>query len=147
MGHCYRLYTEASFKNMPLSAEPEILRCGLTSSLLQLRCIGQELENLDLMDRPEEDSSKCVDGVFILLLTSRKSKQRSRHCSSLTALTGRRSLLKLDEAWLPFRWNPSTPVPSLLQKITAALPKSFPLFLPSPRPLNSTLIIPNNEKR
>ncbi|KAG7446441.1 HA2-domain-containing protein [Guyanagaster necrorhizus] len=67
-GHCYRLYTEASFKKMALSAEPEILRCGLTSSLLQLRCIGQELENLDLMDKPEEDSTAfktlfIIDGI------------------------------------------------------------------------------------
>lgn len=67
MGHCYRLYTEASFKNMPLSAEPEILRCGLTSSLLQLRCIGQELENLDLMDRPEEDSIKAAFKTLFII--------------------------------------------------------------------------------
>ncbi|KAG7088065.1 hypothetical protein E1B28_012097 [Marasmius oreades] len=55
-GFCFRLYTEDSFKNMATSAEPEILRCGLTSPMLQLKCLGQSLETLDLMDRPDIDS-------------------------------------------------------------------------------------------
>ncbi|KAK0195247.1 ATP-dependent RNA helicase Prh1 [Armillaria mellea] len=74
-GHCYRLYTEASFKNMPLSAEPEILRCGLTSSLLQLRCIGQELESLDLMDRPDEDSIKAAFKTLFIIDGIDKKKE------------------------------------------------------------------------
>ncbi|KAF5344922.1 hypothetical protein D9758_011584 [Tetrapyrgos nigripes] len=55
-GFCFRLYTEDAFQNMKLSAEPEILRCGLASSILQLKCIGQDLETLDLMDTPDRDS-------------------------------------------------------------------------------------------
>lgn len=43
---------------MSQTSEPEILRCSLTSSILQLKCIGQNMEELDLMDKPELDSSK-----------------------------------------------------------------------------------------
>ncbi|KAK0461432.1 ATP-dependent RNA helicase Prh1 [Desarmillaria tabescens] len=71
--------------------KPEILRCGLTSSLLQLRCIGQELENLDLMDRPEEDSSKCTHDVLFSLLM---------------ALTGRKSLHKVGRNMAAFPLEP-----------------------------------------
>ncbi|EAU86151.2 ATP-dependent RNA helicase Prh1 [Coprinopsis cinerea okayama7 len=55
-GYCFRLYTEASFNAMTPSAEPEILRCSLTSSILQLKCLNQNLEDLDLMDSPDPDS-------------------------------------------------------------------------------------------
>ncbi|KXN83112.1 putative ATP-dependent RNA helicase prh1 [Leucoagaricus sp. SymC.cos] len=55
-GVCFRLYTEEAFESMNQTAEPEILRCSLTSSILQLKCIGQNMEELDLMDKPEIDS-------------------------------------------------------------------------------------------
>lgn len=52
---------------MALSAEPEIRRCTLTSSLLQLKCLGQDLEELDFMDKPDQEASKCyVAPVFQL---------------------------------------------------------------------------------
>ena len=57
-GVCFRLYTEDAFNGMALSGEPEILRCSLTSSILNLKCLGQNLEELDLMDKPEQDSSE-----------------------------------------------------------------------------------------
>ena len=41
---------------MAVSSEPEILRCSLTSSILNLKCLGQNLEDLDLMDKPDQDS-------------------------------------------------------------------------------------------
>ncbi|KAF8158511.1 P-loop containing nucleoside triphosphate hydrolase protein [Crassisporium funariophilum] len=55
-GACFRLYTEAAFNGMAMSGEPEILRCSLTSSILNLKCLGQNLEELDLMDKPDQDS-------------------------------------------------------------------------------------------
>lgn len=58
MGHCYRLYTEESFQKMAISAQPEILRCSLASSYLDLKCIGQDLAEIDLMDKP--DPEKCM---------------------------------------------------------------------------------------
>ena len=59
-GVCFRLYTEQAFSSMSLTSEPEILRCSLTSSILQLKCIDQNIEELDLMDKPEIESSKIV---------------------------------------------------------------------------------------
>lgn len=41
---------------MPMSAEPEIQRCTLTASLLQLKCLGQDLEKLEFMDKPEAET-------------------------------------------------------------------------------------------
>lgn len=57
-GYCFRLYTEESFKAMTASAEPEIRRCALASSVLQLKCIGQDLEDLDFMDPPDPEAGK-----------------------------------------------------------------------------------------
>jgi ATP-dependent RNA helicase DHX33 len=58
-GFCFRLYTEESFHNMSVSAEPEIMRVNLALSILQLKCLGQDLEDLDLMDKPDRGASKC----------------------------------------------------------------------------------------
>ncbi|KAG5641909.1 hypothetical protein DXG03_003976 [Asterophora parasitica] len=41
---------------MALAPEPEIMRCSLTSSILQLKCLNQNLEELDLMDMPDVES-------------------------------------------------------------------------------------------
>ena len=57
-GFCFRLYTEDAFNLLPASAEPEIRRCSLTSSMLQLKFLGQDLETLDFMDKPDQNSSK-----------------------------------------------------------------------------------------
>ncbi|KIK69778.1 hypothetical protein GYMLUDRAFT_34176 [Collybiopsis luxurians FD-317 M1] len=78
-GHCFRLYTEEAFKAMSLSAEPEIMRCSLASSLLQLKCIGQDLETLQLMDRPAEESMKS--SLIILYLLG--ALDRNREITSL----------------------------------------------------------------
>ncbi|KAF7422857.1 putative ATP-dependent RNA helicase dhr2 [Pleurotus ostreatus] len=55
-GVCFRLYTEAAYNNMAVSADPEIRRCSLTSSVLQLKCLGQDFQELDFMDKPDYDS-------------------------------------------------------------------------------------------
>ncbi|KAH7876133.1 P-loop containing nucleoside triphosphate hydrolase protein [Lentinula edodes] len=74
-GHCFRLYTADAFKAMPLSAEPEIMRCSLSSSLLQLKCIGQDLEKLELMDQPAEESMKSSLIVLFLLGALNREKE------------------------------------------------------------------------
>lgn len=56
MGVCFRLYPESAFKAMAPSLEPEILRTSLTSSILQLKCLNQDIRELDLMDSPDDDS-------------------------------------------------------------------------------------------
>jgi len=60
LGFCFRLYTEEAFNNMNVCGEPEILRCSLTSSILSLRCSGLNLEELDLLDRPDQESSTSL---------------------------------------------------------------------------------------
>ncbi|KAH7926795.1 P-loop containing nucleoside triphosphate hydrolase protein [Leucogyrophana mollusca] len=62
-GFCFRLYTEDAFSSMAASAEPEIRRCSLTQSLLQLKCLGQDLEAVDFMDRPD------VEAIYSALKT------------------------------------------------------------------------------
>ncbi|KAK7689588.1 hypothetical protein QCA50_007380 [Cerrena zonata] len=66
-GFCFRLYTEEAFSAMPLSAEPEILRCTLTSSILQLKCLNQDLETLDFMDKPDTESVGSALATLYLL--------------------------------------------------------------------------------
>ncbi|KAJ7202848.1 P-loop containing nucleoside triphosphate hydrolase protein [Mycena pura] len=66
-GFCYRLYTEDAFKEMTVTPEPEILRCSLTHSILQLLCIGQDIQDLDLMDMPDVDAiSSAFRTLFML---------------------------------------------------------------------------------
>ncbi|TRM61176.1 P-loop containing nucleoside triphosphate hydrolase protein [Schizophyllum amplum] len=55
-GACFRLYTADDYKALSPAGEPEILRCSLTASLLQLKCLGQDLETLDFIDRPDENA-------------------------------------------------------------------------------------------
>ncbi|KAF7799371.1 hypothetical protein EIP86_010603 [Pleurotus ostreatoroseus] len=66
-GFCFRLYTEEAFNSIPMSAEPEIRRCTLTSSLLQLKCLGQDLETLKFMDQPEPESIQSALATLYLL--------------------------------------------------------------------------------
>nr|VWP00971.1 Tea4 [Ganoderma boninense] len=66
-GFCFRLYTEDTFNALPLTAEPEIRRCTLASSLLQLRCLSQNLEDVDFMDKPDEESIYFAIKTLVLL--------------------------------------------------------------------------------
>jgi len=67
LGICFRLYTEESYKAMAVTGEPEILRCSLTSSILNLKCVDQNLEDLDLMDKPDRDSSEISSHSSLIL--------------------------------------------------------------------------------
>ncbi|KAH9936070.1 P-loop containing nucleoside triphosphate hydrolase protein [Fomitopsis serialis] len=66
-GFCFRLYTEDAFDAMAESAEPEIRRCALTSSMLQLRCLGQDIEELDFMDKPDQEAIGAALKTLYLL--------------------------------------------------------------------------------
>jgi ATP-dependent RNA helicase DHX33 len=58
-GYCFRLYTEDAFNSMTASAEPEVLRSSLTPVYLQLKVIGQDLDTMPFMDRPDQESGVC----------------------------------------------------------------------------------------
>ncbi|KIL67696.1 hypothetical protein M378DRAFT_177367 [Amanita muscaria Koide BX008] len=77
-GFCFRLYTEESFNKMPVSSEPEIMRVGLTMSILQLKCLDQDLENLDLMDKPDRDSIISAFKTLWLLSALDNSKRLTK---------------------------------------------------------------------
>ncbi|CDO75302.1 hypothetical protein BN946_scf184654.g10 [Trametes cinnabarina] len=66
-GYCFRLYTEESFNKMPVTAEPEIRRVTLTSSMLQLKCLGQDFEEIEFMDKPDEESVAAALKTLFLL--------------------------------------------------------------------------------
>ncbi|PFH53277.1 hypothetical protein AMATHDRAFT_137858 [Amanita thiersii Skay4041] len=91
-GYCFRLYTEESYNNMPLSSEPEILRVSLTSSILQLKCLGQDLEDLDLMDKPDRDSIASALKTLWLLSALDNAK-------CLTTLGRQMALFPLDPTY------------------------------------------------
>ncbi|KAJ7246377.1 ATP-dependent RNA helicase Prh1 [Mycena rebaudengoi] len=66
-GFCYRLYTEDAFLAMAASPQPEILRCSLAQAMLQLLCLDQDLQDLDLMDAPDIDAlSSALRTLFLL---------------------------------------------------------------------------------
>jgi ATP-dependent RNA helicase DHX33 len=56
-GLCFRLYSEDAFNSMVVSAEPEVQRTSLTSAFLQLKVIGQDLDTMPFMDKPDQESS------------------------------------------------------------------------------------------
>ncbi|EKM49622.1 uncharacterized protein PHACADRAFT_179035 [Phanerochaete carnosa HHB-10118-sp] len=66
-GSCFRLYTEDAFDALPLSAEPEIQRCSLTASMLQLKCLGQDLEDMEFMESPDEEGiAQALTALYLL---------------------------------------------------------------------------------
>ena len=58
---------------MAPTVEPEIRRCTLTSSLLQLKCLNQDLEELDFMDKPDAESvAAALKTLFAWAVVNRK---------------------------------------------------------------------------
>lgn len=52
-GKAYRLYTEASFNQLPPTSLPEIQRVNLATVALQLKALGfDDLLGFDFMDKP-----------------------------------------------------------------------------------------------
>lgn len=55
-GYCYRLYTESTFSELRENTQPEILRCPLTSVVLELLAMGvNDLLTFDFLSAPSED--------------------------------------------------------------------------------------------
>jgi HrpA-like RNA helicase len=69
---------------MKLAPEPEIMRCSLASSILQLKCLNQDLEELDLMDMPDVESSKHTR--FLVVSTSNSTQSLPSVSSALKTL-------------------------------------------------------------
>ncbi|TDL23197.1 P-loop containing nucleoside triphosphate hydrolase protein [Rickenella mellea] len=66
-GFCFRLYTEADFNQLVVSSVPEIQRCSLTSSMLQMKCLGLDLATMEFMDKPDDESvASSLKTLYIL---------------------------------------------------------------------------------
>ncbi|KAH0840212.1 P-loop containing nucleoside triphosphate hydrolase protein [Lanmaoa asiatica] len=102
-GFCFRLYTEEAFNKLAISAEPEIRRCSLTQSVLQLKCLGQDLEEVEFMDPPDYSSVVfALENALAVSLTSpvSSSHRKTHGCTSevidIVALISSSSKLFLD---------------------------------------------------
>ncbi|KAJ6536614.1 P-loop containing nucleoside triphosphate hydrolase protein, partial [Mycena vulgaris] len=128
-GFCYRLYTEDAFRAMAPSAEPEILRCSLAQSMLQLLCLGQDMQELDLMDTPDVDAiSSALRTLFLL-----------------GALDSHRALTELGRAMAAFPLEPALARALIASKDLACT--SEVLDIVSVLAASSSLFIDVSEKR
>lgn len=55
-GICYRVYTAKEYDLFDKMTKPEILRCNLSSSILQLLATGVNIETFDFMDKPPREA-------------------------------------------------------------------------------------------
>ena len=55
-GRCYRLYPQSKFMKLARYTLPEVLRCDLTSAILQLRTMGVDLTRFELIDTPSPEA-------------------------------------------------------------------------------------------
>ena len=55
-GKCYRLYSKANFDKLEKDTVPEILRCDLTSIILQLKVMGIDIEHFESVDPPTPEA-------------------------------------------------------------------------------------------
>lgn len=55
-GICYRVYTSKEYDSFDKMTTPEILRCNLSSSILQLLATGVNIETFDFMDKPPREA-------------------------------------------------------------------------------------------
>ncbi|KAJ8523210.1 hypothetical protein ONZ45_g347 [Pleurotus djamor] len=74
-GKCFRLYTEEAYNQMVVAPEPEIRRCSLASSVLQLKCLGQDFQDIEFMDQPDFDSVASAYKSLWLLGALNNSKE------------------------------------------------------------------------
>ncbi|XP_058464732.1 ATP-dependent RNA helicase DHX33 [Malaya genurostris] len=55
-GECYRTYSKEEFEAMEASSKPEILRCNIAASTLQLLALGIDCRDFDFLDKPPIDA-------------------------------------------------------------------------------------------
>lgn len=55
-GTCYRTYTSKEYDMLDKMTKPEILRCNLSSAVLQLLATGINAETFDFIDKPPKES-------------------------------------------------------------------------------------------
>ena len=67
-GHCYRMVTKEKFQKLPKTTVPEVLRCNMSSVILQLMTVGvKDVEKFDFLERPPSDALDCALRLLKLL--------------------------------------------------------------------------------
>ncbi|CAG7852149.1 Probable ATP-dependent RNA helicase prh1 [Serendipita indica DSM 11827] len=66
-GKCFRLYTEQTYKQLLPAQIPEIKRCDLNFAILQQKSFGYDIEEMDLMDKPELNAVKASKTILKIL--------------------------------------------------------------------------------
>ena len=59
-GFCFRLYPKHALDSMVPTLEPEICRCDLTAVILELKCLGLDVEGFNFMDEPDEEAGQSI---------------------------------------------------------------------------------------
>ncbi|CAI8056710.1 ATP-dependent RNA helicase DHX33 [Geodia barretti] len=94
-GSCYRLYTEHTFSQLRENSEPEILRCTLTSVVLELLAMGMsDLLTFDFMTAPSEEG--LVSALEQLCLLGAVEGREGKEGVRLTALGGKMATFPLE---------------------------------------------------
>ncbi len=93
-GHCYRMLTKEEFHQLPKATMPEVLRCNLSSIVLQLLSIGvEEVQNFDFLESPPKHAIEA-SLRSLELLGAVKVEAGTR--ATLTELGKRMSAFPLD---------------------------------------------------
>ncbi|XP_042903270.1 ATP-dependent RNA helicase DHX33 isoform X2 [Parasteatoda tepidariorum] len=67
-GKCYRLYTDEQYRSFQEQTEPEILRCCLSSAILEMVAIGiRNIVGFDFIDKPSEENIAAAIKTLKLL--------------------------------------------------------------------------------
>eukprot|EP00941_MAST-03F_sp_MAST-3F-sp1_P005099 g5099.t1 len=93
-GKCFRLFEENAFLALRESAVPEILRCNLSTVVLQLKAIG--VENILEFDFIEKPSAVALQGALQELLGLGALNEKTGH---LTTLGERMAALPLEPSY------------------------------------------------
>lgn len=93
-GICYRTYTTKEYESFDKMTKPEILRCNLSSAILQLLATGINTETFDFIDKPPKEA---IETAFKQLkqLGAIKSVQNAQ----LTDTGRRMSMFPLDPTY------------------------------------------------
>ncbi len=66
-GTCYRTYQQSEYNSWPIMTKPEILRCNLSSAMLQLMSLEVDVSQFDFIDAPSSESIQSALKELALL--------------------------------------------------------------------------------
>jgi len=85
-GICFRLYSEAAFKELAMTSKPEILRVNLSQVVLQLKGMGVDPTTFEFVTPPDGGSIKAAMKVLFALEALNSSMNLTEHGKMLARL-------------------------------------------------------------